>query len=124
MTKLVLIAIAGAVGTLARYGLTLGMVRLFGDRFPLGTLAVNVIGCGLFGLVLALMRDRARISPEAATVLLVGFMGAFTTFSSFVADTHALFLGRPLLAVANVLVQNLAGLGCFLVGTSLGRGQW
>jgi fluoride exporter len=125
MTKLVLLAAAGAAGTLARYGLSLGLARLLGDRFPFGTLGVNVIGCALFGLVLALFRDRARIGPEAATVLLVGFMGAFTTFSSFVADSHALWESeRPVLAVANVLFQNAAGLSCFLLGRSLGRWEW
>jgi fluoride exporter len=125
MTKLVLIAVAGMVGTLARYGLTVGLARLLGDRFPVGTLVVNLVGCALFGLVLALFRDRARLGPEAATVLLVGFMGAFTTFSSFVADTHGLWASdRPLLALANVVVQNVIGVGCFVLGQSLGRGQW
>lgn len=125
MTKLLLLAAAGAVGTLARYGLALGLTRLLGDRFPWGTLAVNLVGCTLFGVVLALLRDRARIGPETAGVLLVGFMGAFTTFSSFVADTHALWATeRPLLAVANVALQNVAGLICLLVGQSLGRWEW
>jgi fluoride exporter len=124
MTKLLLIALAGAAGTVARYGLTLGCTRLFGDRVPAGTLVVNLLGCALFGLVLALFRDRARLGPEAATVLLVGFMGAFTTFSSFVADSHALWADRPALAVANVVVQNVVGLVCFVLGQSLGRGEW
>jgi CrcB protein len=122
MTKLLLIAFAGAAGTLARYGLTLGVTRLLGDRVPLGTLAVNLAGCAMFGLVLALFRDRARLGPEATTVVLVGFMGAFTTFSSFVADSHALWADRPGLAVANVVVQNVAGLLCFVLGLSVGRG--
>jgi CrcB protein len=125
MSKLVLIAFAGALGTLARYGLTLGLARAFGDRFPWGTVAVNLLGCALFGLVLALVRDRARLGPEAATVLLVGFMGAFTTFSSFVADSHALWAaGRPALFLANVAGQNVAGFACFLLGGGLGRGGW
>jgi fluoride exporter len=124
MTKLFLIALAGAVGTLARYGLTLGCTRLFGDRMPVGTLLVNLVGCALFGFVLALFRDRARLGPESATVLLVGFMGAFTTFSSFVSDSHALWTDRPALAVANVVVQNLVGFGCFVLGQNLGRAGW
>jgi fluoride exporter len=125
MTKLLLIALAGALGTLARYGLTLGLSRAWGDRFPWGTLTVNLVGCALFGFVLALFRERARIGPEAATVLLVGFMGAFTTFSSFVADGHALWVAdRPLAAVANVLVQNVAGFAFFALGIGLGRGGW
>jgi fluoride exporter len=125
MLKLVLLAAAGAAGTLARYGLSLGLARLLGDRFPFGTLAVNVLGCAMFGFVLALFRDRARIGPETVTVLLVGFMGAFTTFSSFVADSQGLWAAeRPVLAVANVLLQNAAGFGCFLLGRSLGRWEW
>jgi fluoride exporter len=124
MTKLFLIALAGAAGTLARYGLTLGCARLFGERVPVGTLFVNLVGCALFGFVLALFRDRARLGPESATVLLVGFMGAFTTFSSFVSDSHALWTDRPLLAVANVVFQNLVGLACFVLGQSFGRAGW
>lgn len=125
MTKLLLIALAGAVGTLARYGVTLGLARAIGDRFPWGTFAVNLLGCALFGLVLALVRDRAKLGPEAGTVLLVGFMGGFTTFSSFVADSQSLWAsGRPLVAVANVLGQNALGLVGFLLGGSLGRGGW
>jgi CrcB protein len=125
MTKLLLIALAGGIGTLARYGLSVGLARALADRFPAGTLVVNLLGCALFGFVLALVRDRARLGPEAGTILLVGFMGGFTTFSSFVADSHALWAaGRPFVAAANVLVQNAVGLACFVLGAGLGRGGW
>src|SRR5262245_3185254 len=86
---LLLLAGAGVVGTLARFALSLWTNRMFGERFPWGTLAVNLLGCLLFGFVWAVGFERRWISDETRAVLLTGFMGAFTTFSTFAFDTHS-----------------------------------
>lgn len=114
---LTLLALAGALGTLAR----LGVYALLAPRAWLGTLAVNVAGSLLFGLVFALAETRARIAPEARWLLLAGFMGAFTTFSSFAADT-ARFVhdGRPGMAAVNVLLNNALGIAALFAGLWLG----
>ncbi|HEV8550992.1 MAG TPA: CrcB family protein [Polyangiaceae bacterium] len=122
MHKLVLLAVLGAIGTLVRYGIATGVARGVAGGFPWGTLAVNLSGCFLFGLVATLARERGVIQPETASIVLVGFMGAYTTFSSFVGDTVALGTASGLgLALVNVLVENTGGIACFLAGSALAR---
>ncbi len=124
--KILLIAIAGAIGTLARYFLS-GFVQgaVFGAHkadFPWGTYAVNMAGCFLFGLVWPLAEERLFISPLTRTVLLVGFMGAFTTFSSYIFDTMDLIRGSHLiLAFGNIALQNITGLAFLMLGVYVAR---
>jgi CrcB protein len=122
MTKLAWLAGAGALGTLARYGVGGVVQRAFGGAFPWGTLVVNALGCLLFGLVWALAEERLVISGETRLVLLVGFMGAFTTFSTFAFETSAMLRDAEWsFALANVLSQNVLGIVCFFAGLALGR---
>lgn len=122
MHPLVLVTLAGALGTLCRVLCVRAATELFGPRFPWGTAIVNLLGCVAFGAVLTLATERARLSPEVRFVLLSGFMGAFTTFSSLVGDTAALWTsGRPALAVLNAVGQNVFGYLCFAVGTALAK---
>jgi len=122
MTKLAWLAGAGALGTLARYGVGGVVQRTFGGAFPWGTLVVNALGCLLFGLVWALAEERLVISGETRLILLVGFMGAFTTFSTFAFETSAMLRDAEWsFALANVLSQNLLGIACFFAGLALGR---
>jgi CrcB protein len=120
--RLLLIAAAGAVGTLSRYGLAFVVQRWCGAGFPWGTLAVNVSGCFLFGLVWTFAEDRLLISPATRIIVLVGFMGAFTTFSTFAYET-AEFLrdAQWLLAAANVIAQNFIGVAAVILGFAVGR---
>ncbi len=121
LQKLLLLGLAGSLGTLARAGLGSILQRACGPRFPWGTASVNLLGCFLFGLIWMLGSERGRISPEFRYLLLVGFMGAFTTFSSFVGDSADLAAqGRPWAALVNVVGQNALGLLCFLLGARLG----
>ena len=113
MTRLSAIALAGAAGALARYGLT-GLVHRFSaDRFPAGTLLVNLIGCFLLGYLATLTVERWPVSATVRTALLVGFLGAFTTFSTFGMDSLNLVrdgaLGR---GVLNIVLS--VGLGILL----------
>ena len=83
----VALAAAGAAGTLARFTLS-GLVQRFaGGSFPWGTLVVNLTGCFLYGLLLALAERRMDLDPNIRRIVFVGFMGAFTTFSSLISDT-------------------------------------
>ena len=78
--KLAWLALMGALGTLCRYGLDGAVLRACGTRFPWGILVVNALGCFLFGLIWPLAEDRMLISSETRSLVLIGFMGAFTTF--------------------------------------------
>jgi CrcB protein len=120
--KIIAIAIAGAVGTLARYWLGGLVQERFNSSFPAGTFAVNMLGSFLFGVVWALAAERLVISSEMRTVVLVGFMGAFTTFSTFMFETGALMRDSQWLpAFGNVAAQVIAGLICLYLGLALGR---
>lgn len=120
--KIILIAVAGTVGTLSRYWLSGFTHRLFGSDFAYGTLAVNVTGCLLFGLVWALAEERMALSVVARTVILVGFMGAFTTFSTFAFETMNYVKDSQLmLAFLNVAANCVLGFAAIVAGTWIAR---
>jgi CrcB protein len=120
--NLFLLACAGGVGALCRWGLAGLVQRLAGERFPMGTLAVNLLGCLLFGLVWGWLEGRVGFSPQTRAVVLVGFLGSFTTFSTFAFETATLLQGGQVLAaVVNVTVQTV--LGVLLVFAGLAMAQ-
>jgi len=120
--KILLIAMAGAVGTLARYWIGGLVQRSAGSGFPWGTFAVNMAGCFLFGLVWSLAEERMVISAEARVVVLVGFMGALTTFSSFIFETGTLMRDSQwALAFGNIALENITGLVLLFLGFAAGR---
>ena len=122
LSRLLLIASAGAVGTLARYGLSGLVQRIAGPAFPWGTVTVNLSGCFLFGLVWIYFTEKVSLSGDLRTIVLVGFMGAFTTFSTFVFETGGMLQGGQwLAAAANLTLQNLLGLAALFLGSVLGR---
>jgi CrcB protein len=126
MTKLlpiVLIALGGAAGTLARYGVSIACARSAQRwNFPIGTLAVNLLGCFLIGLLNGLFVDRVTVRPEVRLALVVGFLGGFTTFSSYAWETAALLEKRDAFRVAaNLLASNLAGVLLAVAGYAIGR---
>ena len=89
--RLFLIAVFGAIGTLARYGLQ-GAVQTAAG-FPYGTLLVNLLGCFFLGLIGQFTLNRMVISPEMRVAIAVGFFGGFTTFSSFGWETAKMLEG-------------------------------
>jgi fluoride exporter len=122
LEKLIWIGLAGGVGTFARYGLSGVVQRICGSAFPFGTLAVNVLGCFLFGLVWSLAEDRLSISGEMRTVILIGFFGAFTTFSGFAFETIQLLRDAQWVsAAANIMAQNVIGITGLFLGLMAGR---
>jgi len=122
MAKFFLLAVAGACGTLARYGLGGLVQRLAGGAFPLGTMAVNVLGCFLFGAVWSMAAERDLLTDQARLLILTGFMGAFTTFSTFLFETGQMMRDSQwLLAAGNVAAQTVVGIACVFLGFAAGR---
>jgi CrcB protein len=122
LKELVLLALAGAAGAVARYGVSGAVQHVCGERFAWGTLVVNAIGCFLFGLVWALAEDRLIISGQTRIIVLVGFMGSFTTFSTFAFETSRYINDSQWsLAIANLVGHNLLGLCCVMLGLAAGR---
>lgn len=120
--RLVLLALAGAVGTLCRYWLGGVMQWLCGTSFPWGTLVINVLGCLLFGFVWTLADERMLISPQARIVILTGFMGAFTTFSTFAFESAQLLSDAEWVrAFANIALENVVGIVAVFLGFAIGR---
>lgn len=118
--KLLLIALFGALGTLARYGLQ-GAVQLkLGSTFPYGTLLINLSGCFFLGLIGQFTLNRMVISPELRMAIAVGFFGGFTTFSSFGWETAKMFeAGEWLRAGTYVTASVVLGLLLSVAGIRL-----
>ncbi len=115
-----MIAAGGAVGAAGRYTVAYWGQKLSPGMFPLGTLLVNLVGCFLIGFFYVVLTQHALIREEYRVGLLVGFLGAFTTFSTFGYETFTLLNdGQKGLAVANVLVSNVAGLALVWLGYRL-----
>jgi CrcB protein len=122
MQRLLFIGLAGGVGTLMRYWLSEWVAKRFGETFPVGTLVVNLAGCFLAGCLFYLMFDRYLVNPTLRTVLLIGLLGGFTTFSSFGLQTFTLLRAGELgLALLNIGVSNVAGLLLVWVGYSFAK---
>ena len=122
MHKILLIALAGAAGTLCRYWLSGAVYAFMGRDFPWGTWAVNILGSFLFGLVWIMSEERGLISGQARIIILAGFMGAFTTFSTFMFESGEILRDAQWLKlVLNLGGQNAVGFAALFLGTSLGR---
>lgn len=117
-----LVMIGGAFGSLCRYGVTLAGVRLLGPNFPFGTVFVNLTGSFLMGTFVELAARRFGASAELRLLIATGFLGGYTTFSSFSLDAVALWQrGQAALGLAYAAGSVLAGLAALLAGLALGR---
>lgn len=122
MQKLLWLMLAGGCGAAARYGLAGVVQRWGGGSFPWGTAAVNVLGCFFFGLVWSVLEQRTGWSPQIRLAVLTGFIGSFTTFSTFMFETNGLLQGSQwLFAILNVVGQLVVGLLLLLLGLAVGR---
>jgi CrcB protein len=125
MRELFLVMAGGSLGALSRYGVSLLGVKLFGSRFPWGTLIVNLAGCFLIGFVVALAEDSDLIHPMARLFFVTGYLGALTTFSTYALETvNATRARSRLIALAVILSNNLAGIVLVFAGMYLGRARW
>jgi len=122
MSKLFLIGLAGFVGTLGRYWMSGVIARRYGETFPTGTLVVNLVGCFLAGLLFYLLEERFLVNQTARTVVLIGFLGGFTTFSSFGLQTFTLLQDREFaFAILNLTASNVVGLLLVWAGYTLAK---
>jgi len=122
MQKTILIALAGLVGTVLRYWLSGFMARRYGDTFPWGTMTVNLIGCLLAGAVFYVTEERFLVSPTVRTVILIGLLGGFTTFSSYGLHTFTLLRdGEYGMATLNVIASNILGVLMLWAGYSISK---
>jgi CrcB protein len=118
--RILLIALFGAIGTLARYGLQ-GMVQIkMGSTFPFGTLLINLTGCFFLGLIGQLTLNRVIVPPEWRVAIAIGFFGGYTTFSSFGWETAKMLeAGEWLWASAYIAASVVLGLFLSLAGIRL-----
>lgn len=125
MKALVLVALGGALGSIARFKAS-GWVlhHAVSWRFPLGTFLVNVVGCLAAGLLAGFSAKQHVLSPDARLLLFTGILGGFTTFSAFGLETVLLVKrGEWSIAAANVLLSVLCGLAALWLGFALAESQ-
>ena len=122
MLRITLVGLAGLAGTLCRYWLSGAVARRYGEAFPAGTLAVNLLGCFAAGLLFQLMQERGAFSETARAAAFVGLLGGFTTFSSYGLQTFELLReGRVGPAALNVVASNLLGVLMVCAGYALAK---
>jgi CrcB protein len=117
-----LIALGGALGSVARYLASGAVHRVSSPFFPYGTFVVNVSGCLVFGVLAGLANERAVLGPNARLFLLVGVLGGYTTFSTFGFETFELLRSARFgAALANAGGQVVAGVAGVWLGTVVSR---
>ena len=122
MRTLLGVAVAGALGALARYGLGSVISERYAGVFPLGTFVINVTGSFLLGFLFVVLTERTGLSPALRTSVTIGFLGAYTTFSTFTLETYRLVEDGALgMAALNALGSLAVGLVAVWLGVALGR---
>ena len=120
--KILLIGLGGFLGAIARYGASGLVQKLAGAAFPLGTLFVNVAGCLAIGACMCMVEERELLTPAARLFFLVGFLGSFTTFSTFGYETlEMLRTGQWLPAAVYAAANLILGIGAVFAGWSACR---
>jgi len=110
----------GFMGTIVRYAMQGGAQRLLGSAFPYGTLAVNVAGSFIVGLVATLTLERVAVNPTLRSAILIGFCGGFTTFSALAYETFEMVrTGDPARGVLNLALHVALGMAAVWAGYGL-----
>lgn len=116
------IAAGGALGAIFRFWVSNGIYALLGRNFPYGTLAVNVLGSLLMGFLYVMLVDKLALGPQWRAALLIGLLGAFTTFSTFSMETLNLVeAGEVFKALLNILLSVSLCLAATWFGVLAGR---
>lgn len=122
LSRILLISVGAALGANARYFVGLWASGRFGVGFPYGTTIVNVTGALLLGFVLELTTDRFVTSPEARLLIATGFLGSYTTFSTYMVESIMLMRqGSALLGVVNIAGEAILGLLFAVLGMYIAR---
>ena len=121
MGRYLCVLAGGGLGSLTRYLLGRAIVQRFPNaQFAIGTFAINVTGSFLIGLVMTLLMDRLKVSPYWHPLLVIGFLGGYTTFSSFEYETYlSVRTGHHLVALSYVVGSVVAGYGAVCLGAWL-----
>jgi CrcB protein len=120
MTKWFNLIIGGIVGTISRYLLAGIVYQMLGTGFPYGTLVVNLTGCFIIGFLASLSEEKFLLGPNARLLLMIGFCGAFTTFSTFMLETANLMKdGENLRVFLNIVASVVGGFLVFKLGVLL-----
>jgi len=122
LSRYLLVVIGGGTGALARYVAASAIMTRFGGKFPLGTLVINVTGSFLIGFLMTGLTERWQVDPRWRLLLVVGFLGGYTTFSSFEWETYSAARdGEVFLAMINVAASVMLGYAAVWLGSVLGR---
>lgn len=122
MMNILIIGIGGFIGSIARYGMAVWIGQRWGRIFPLGTFVINVSGSFVIGLLMTLFTERLLVNPQWRLLLVVGFLGAYTTFSTFEYETGALVRDSEwLIAAMNVVFSVTVGFIALKLGEMLAK---
>lgn len=114
--------IGGSLGTVSRYFVSGVIYQVMGSRFPYGTLVVNLLGCFLIGFCAVIFEEKFLFSANIRLFLMIGFLGAFTTFSTFILESANLIRdGQALTAFWNILASIVIGFLVFRLGILVGE---
>lgn len=122
LTKICWIGLGGFLGANARYWLGGWIAQRYGTLFPWGTFVVNISGSFILGLFVAVISERVIVPPYLRLLVAIGFVGAYTTFSTFEYETLALAeRGSLFIALMNIVASVIAGFIAVWIGMKLGR---
>ena len=122
LSQIFVVMFGGSLGAAARFILSTKVMEKFGSSFPYGTLSVNVLGSFIMGLLAIVLVERLALDPLLKLGIFVGFLGAFTTFSSFSMETLNLFeQGHHLRAFTNMFISVLFSVFAVWLGVFIGK---
>lgn len=122
LVKILSIAVGGALGAVARYLINVSPAANLFDKFPLPTFLINITGSFLIGFLLIVLTDKVEVSDNLRMAIVVGFLGAFTTFSTFQMEIFGLARDRQFVVAAGYLFLSVfVGFVGVVAGVALGR---
>lgn len=122
MLKYLIIGTGGFIGSVLRYWTSVNAYKIFGEKFPYGTFIVNVIGCLLIGFIAEISENRFLITPEVRTFLMIGFLGGYTTFSTFGYETFMLLQDKDYLTASlNIFLSVIVCLASVWIGALIAK---